>query len=82
MIGLNLLVKLAVTLIAVLLGTALLQTVVAETPDLAAGLFGLLLFLSPVAYFLREASRKKPIRNSARRARERARVAAMGAEAG
>ncbi len=79
-VRLNLLKKLGVTLVAILFGAALLQKIFADAPGAVSALFAALLLLSPVAYVIREASRKRPARKAMRRARERTRVAAGQAE--
>jgi hypothetical protein len=81
-IGLHLLKKLGTTLVIVILGAALLQKIFAEVRIANAEIFVGLLLLSPIAYALREASRKKPLRTSVRRTRERTRFAAGRPEEG
>ena len=75
-IGLDLLKKLGMALVAIILGMALLQKMLAEVPGIDAGLIAALLLLSPLAYFLLKTRRKKPARRPTSRARERTRIAA------
>jgi len=73
-IGLDLLKKLGAMLAIVILGSALLQKIFAEAEGLDSILRVEVLLLSPAAYIIREASRKR-LRTPAHRARERTRFA-------
>lgn len=75
-IGLNLLKKLGAVFVAVIFGTVLLQMMVAEVKGAGGGLLMALLLASPIAYVLRKACRRKPVRHPMRRARERTQIAA------
>jgi hypothetical protein len=66
------LVKLALCPLIILLVFSLVTTVLSQLPPEAElGLFCLLLFVSPLAYFIREARRGRPERQGARRGAER-----------
>jgi hypothetical protein len=79
-IGINRLRTLGVVFSAVIFGKALVGKLLAGSADAGGGLFVLLLLtiflISPIAYFVREARRRKPVRHDTRRARERTRISA------
>ena len=73
-VGGNLLKRLGITLVAVLLGMALIQKILSETPGAAVAMLVALMLGSPVAYVLRRSCRAKPARRPQRQSRERTRA--------
>ena len=73
-VGANLLKRLGVTFVAVMLGLALVQKILAQTPGAVSLLAAAVLLASPAAYLIREACKTKARHRPAGRARERTRV--------
>jgi hypothetical protein len=78
--ALALLKRLGLILAGIIIGAALLQKILAEIPGAGSAAFLALLIGSPIAYCIREAGRKKPVRKGDRRARERLRAGAWHPE--
>jgi len=70
----NLLKRLGVTFLVILLGLALLQKILTDTPGAGVVALAVLMLASPAAYVLRRSCRAKPARRPQRQGRERTRA--------